>query len=79
MKLNSTFRVFAFFMAVLTFSLPFVAAAQQNSEAEQAVSDAGQAMIEAEVDANKDVNKPLWFGTGCLISGLLFIPLPKLV
>ena len=68
-KLNSTFHVFAFFMAVLTFSLPFVAVAQQNSVE-------GQAVIDAAADANKDVNIPLWFGTGCLISGLVFLPLP---
>ena len=70
MKLNSTFRVFAFFMAILTFSLPFVVIAQQNSDAEQAV-------IDARVDANKDVNIPLWFGAGCLMSGLLLVPLPS--
>lgn len=69
MKISSTFHVFAFFMAVLTFSLPFVAVAQQNSVE-------GQAIIDAAADANKDVNKPLWFGTGCLISGLVFLPLP---
>ena len=37
---------------------------------------AEQALAEAEADANKDVNKPLWFATGSLISGLVFVPLP---
>ena len=32
MKINSTFHVLIFLMAVLTFSIPFVALAQQNSE-----------------------------------------------
>ena len=68
MKISSTFYVLVFSMVVLTFSLPFTAIAQQNSVAEQAVA-------EAEADANKDVNKPLWFATGGLLSGLVFVPL----
>lgn len=70
MKINSTFHVFVFLMAVLTFGMPFITLAQQNSVEAQAIVDA------ATVDANKDVNKPLWFGTGCLLSGLTFFPLP---
>ena len=54
-------------MAVLTFGMPFVTLAQQNSVEAQIRTDAA-------ADANKDVNKPLWFGTGCLISGFLFLP-----
>ncbi|MXY27418.1 hypothetical protein F4Y59_04540 [Candidatus Poribacteria bacterium] len=69
MKISRVFDVLVFFMAVLTFSMPFVTFAQQNSIVVEAMGD-------AETDANKDVNKPLWFGTGCLISGLVFLPLP---
>ena len=72
MKINSRFHILIFFTAVLIFSMPFAAIAQQNSVAEQAVL----AVAEAEVDANKDVNKPLWFATGGLLSGLVFVPLP---
>ena len=68
MKLNTTFHTLVLFMAALTFSMPFVTLAQQNSVEAQAIVDAATA------DANKDVNKPLWFGTGCLLSGLLFVP-----
>ncbi len=56
-------------MAVLTFSMPFVTFAQQHSMQAEAV-------IAAEQDANKDVNKPFWFGAGCLLSGLFFLPPP---
>ena len=49
--------------------MPFVTFAQQNSMEAQIMADAAS-------DANKDVNKPLWFGTGCLLSGLLFLPMP---
>ncbi|RKU08994.1 hypothetical protein C6501_15720 [Candidatus Poribacteria bacterium] len=56
-------------MAVLTFSMPFATFAQQTVVAAQAESD-------AIADADKDVNKPLWFGAGCLLSGLVFVPLP---
>ena len=45
-------------MAILTFSMPFVALAQQNLRAE--------AMIAAERDARNDVNTGLWFLGGCL-------------
>lgn len=69
MKINKTFHVVVLFMVVLTFSMPFVTVAQQNSGASQVIVDTATA------DANRDVNKPLWFGTGCLISGLLFLPL----
>lgn len=68
MKINTTFHVLVFLMAVLTLSMPFITLAQQNSVEAQAIVDA------ATVDANKDVNKPLWLGTGCLLSGLLFLP-----
>lgn len=60
MKISSTFHVLVFLMAVLTFSLPFTTLAQQNSlEAE--------AMAAAAADANRDVNKRLWFGGGFLL------------
>lgn len=70
MKINSTFHAFVFLMAVLVFSMPFAALAQQNSVEAQAI-------VDATTDANKDVKKPLWFGTGCLLSGLVFLPLPS--
>ena len=70
MKLNSTFHVLVFFIAILTFSLPFGTLAQQNFVPAEVVAA-------AETDANKDVSKPLWFGTGCLLSGLVFVPLPS--
>lgn len=69
MKINLIFFVLVFGVVVLTFSMPFPAFAQRNLVVAQAEAD-------ATADANKDVNKPLWFGTGCLISGLVFLPLP---
>ncbi len=72
MKIGSSFRVFTFFMVILIFSMPFVSLAQQNSGQTEAIA----AEAAAEADANKDVNKPLWFGAGCLLSGLSFAPLP---
>ena len=70
MKIHSTFHVLVLFMAVLIFSMPFVTLAQQNS-------GQAEAMITAEQDANKDVNKPFWVGAGCLLSGAsLFLPTP---
>lgn len=70
-KINKTFHAFAFFMVVITFSMPFVTLAQSNLVAVQAETD-------AVTDADKDVNKTLWFGAGCLFSGLVFVPLPGL-
>ena len=67
MKINSTFHILVFLIAVLTFSTPVITIAQQNFvQAEAATA--------AEADANKDVSKPLWFGAGCLLSGLFFLP-----
>lgn len=68
MKINTTFHVLVFLMAVLTLSMSFITLAQQNSMEAQITAV-------AEADANRDVNKPLWFGTGCLLSGLTFLPL----
>ena len=68
MKISSKFHVFVLFMVGLTFSMPFITLAQQNSVEAQAIIDA------ATIEANKDVNKPLWFGMGCLLSGLVFLP-----
>ena len=58
MKISSTFHVLALLMTVLTFSMPFVTLAQQNLQAE--------AIIDAQRDAQNDVNKSLWFLGGCL-------------
>ena len=57
-------------MAVLIFSMSFVARAQRNSVQ-------AEVRLAAEQDANKDVNKPFWFGAGCFLSGIsFFFPTP---
>ena len=60
MRISSTFHVSVFWMTVLIFSMPFVAIAQQKV----AILEA-RAM--AEQDAESDVNKGIWFGSGCLV------------
>lgn len=57
MKINSTFRVLALMMVILTFSIPPVTFAQQHLQAE--------AIITAERDAENDVSKGHWFLGGC--------------
>ncbi|MCY4552547.1 MAG: hypothetical protein OXC79_02625 [Candidatus Poribacteria bacterium] len=73
MKISSTFHVLVFLMSLLTFSVPFVTFAQQNSgqtEVSEPIGaqDANAARLEtkaaAEQDASNDINKPLWFGIG---------------
>ena len=71
MKIDNTFHILAFFMIVITFSLPLTSLAQPSPAEVQAEAD-------AIADANKDVNKTLWFGAGCLLSGLVYIPSPGL-
>ena len=56
-------------MAILTFSTPSVSLAQQNAVQAEAATT-------AKADANKEVNKLLWFGTGCLFSSIFFLPAP---
>jgi hypothetical protein len=68
-KTSSTFHVSFLFMAVLTFSMPFVSIAQQNSVQAEAATI-------AEADANKDVSKLLCFSAGCVLSALFFLPSP---
>ncbi len=63
MKICSTFHVLVIVMAVLTFSMPLITLAQQSSVHAEAI-------IAAERDAEATVNKPLWFGVGCLFTGL---------
>ena len=62
MKISSKFHVLVFLIAVLTFSMPFVVIAQQNSVILEARAMAKQ-------DAESDINKIVWFGAGSLISG----------
>ena len=69
MKISSIFHALIFFMTVLIVSMPVATLAQQNSLQ-------AEAKAAAEVDANTDVNKPLWFGAGCLLTGLAFLPDP---
>ena len=79
MRIRLMSHIFVFFMVVLTFSIPFVTLAQQNSvqrEAENAaVQDMEAVRLEAktaaERDASSDINEHLWFGIGvgiCCIS-----------
>ena len=72
MKISSTFDISVLFLVALMFSMPLVTLAQQNSGQAEAIA----AATAAEADANQDVNKPLWFGAGCLLSGLTLSPLP---
>ena len=61
MKISSTFRVFAFLMAVLIFSMPFVSHTQQHPiEAE--------AKAQAIADAENDANRTTWFTIGCFLN-----------
>ena len=69
MKISTKFHVLTFMMLVLTFSMPFVAMAQQNSVPTEATTT-------AEADANKDVSKLLCFSAGCVLSALFFLPSP---
>ena len=72
MRRDGRFHVLVFCMAVLTFSLPFVTYAQQNSVpvgAETAAAQDANAMrfeakVAAERDASSDINQLLWFGAG---------------
>ena len=79
MKINSTFHVSVFLMAVLVFSMPFVTLAQQNAEVadtkstiERDTKSENQPLIAtAKADAERDVKvdfgdyeKFLWFSVG---------------
>ena len=66
MKINSMFHVFVFFMAILTFSMPFAALSQQNSVRAEAIAAAEQ-------DASANVNTALWFWGGCAGGVLVFL------
>ena len=57
-KLKSPFKILALLMAVLTFSMPFVTFAQQNSLQIEAI-------VAAERDAQGDTSASLWFLGGC--------------
>jgi len=58
-KLKNPFQILALLMAVLTFSMPFVTFAQQNSLQMEAI-------VAAERDAQGDTSTGLWFLAGCL-------------
>ncbi len=57
-ELKNPFQILAFLLAALTFSMPFVTLAQQNSLQAEVI-------VAAERDAQNDVNKGLWFLGGC--------------
>ena len=58
-KLKSPFKILALLMAILTFSMPFVTFAQQNSLQ-------AEATVAAERDAQNYTNKALWVVGGCV-------------
>lgn len=62
MKINSTFQVSVFLMAVLMFSMPFITFAEAGSVA-------AEAKAAAIADVENDVSIPLWFLAGCAIPG----------
>ena len=67
MKIDSTFRVFAFLMTVLIFSMPVIIFAQQNPTETKATIEA-EARAQAVADAENDTNKTAWFKTGCFLN-----------
>ena len=64
MKINSTFHISVFLMAVLIFSVPFITFAQQNTGNVLAIT-------EAKRDAEADVNKWVWRGAGVAALGCI--------
>ena len=84
MKINSTFHVLVFLMVVLTFSMPFITLAQENSTQVGSKDVVHQIPVDvlakasAERDAAADVNQFLWgagtFGLaiigGCLLGSI---------
>ena len=68
-KISAAFRVLISFIAMLTFSTPFVTMAQQNFVQAEAATV-------AEADVNKDVSKLLCFSAGCVLSAVFFLPSP---
>ena len=66
-KMSSTFRVFAFFMAVLIFSMPVINFAQQNPIETKAQIEA-EARAQAIADAENDAHKKTWFMAGCFLN-----------
>ena len=61
--------IMIYLITSMIFSFPMTTIAQTSLIEAQAETDAIS-------DANKDVNKLLWFGGGCLLSGLALIPTP---
>ena len=68
-KINSMFRIFAFLMAVLICSIPFVSYAQQKPIETKAAIKA-EARTKGISDAENDTNKTNWFMAGCFLSVL---------
>ena len=72
-KGNVLFKILAFLMAVLTFSMPLATLAQQDYSIQI------EARTDAEADAEARTNKVIWFGLGCLggwfagVGGLLSV------
>ena len=60
MKIDTTFHVLVFFMAVLTFSMPFITIAQEDQWKLEA-------RVAAERDAAADTNQLLWIGGNFLL------------
>ena len=56
------FRGVAFLAAILVFTMPFMAIAQNSNEI---LSDAEQAVIDGTVDAKAHTNQSLWVLVGC--------------
>ena len=64
MNIGRIFHILVFVMAVLVFSMSIAAFAQQNSELFKAVSAAEQ-------DAKAEVNQFEWWGSGCMLVGVI--------
>ena len=67
MKINAMFRISAFLMALLIFSIPFVALAQQYSVQAEAIAAAQR-------DATASTDPTFWFIVGCFgnVLGLIY-------
>ena len=64
MKVISTFHVLVIFTVVLMFSPSFATFAESSFVRDKVIET-------AKADADKDVNKFVWVGAGCLASGIV--------
>ncbi len=74
MQIKSSFQILAFLLVVMFLCMPSFVFAQRGNRLQRGQNGLLQARLDAQRDAQTDVNQVLWGASSCLLASAFMIP-----